>query len=793
MKFGEEWLRSLIKISFSHELLCEKFKNIGLEVSFYKNLDKKFDGVVIGQVINKKKHPIEIDYYIYNVYINKIFKIFIISKNNNIFIGDKIPVAIEGSTIRKNFLIKKKYVKGYLSEGIFCSYSDLYFEKNNNNYIKLPNNASVGLSFSSYIFFSDFFLNISIPTNRPDLNSIFGIVRELCFSFNYSNNIFENFKNKEVFNFLGKVNIKKTNNKLSYIYRVINNISLKRYTPFWIKERLRRCGFVSDCVLKNIIQYVFIETGIWFHIFDLDFLEGDLCISHISDISNLKIKNIEQKNIFKDSILLLNNNNILSSEDMSMTYHANITNNTENIFIGAIFYDSSYVYSRNIDIFNKKIINDDSKYNINSYKSDYFLNYLTKIITDCCSGKISFIKKYFLKEKKNKKICINFKKINKVIGRSFSLKEILNLLVPNGFIVYYKNKKLFITPPKWRSDIYLEEEIIGEIVRLYDSENIFPLPPKESCTFFDNITSKFSILDIKNILSTKGYFEIISYSFIDPFLQRFFFPNSFFLSIKNPISIDMSVMRCTLYIGLLKCVSYNQKRQNNSIRLLESGLCFFSNKIAPLFCTQEEMLSGVVNGYISDRSWNSKIRKFDFYDIKGDVEYILEKIGKLKDIKIVNSFFPGFCKKQNVDIYYNKEKIGHIGLLDEKINNFFDIKGPTILFELFWNKISNKPSSLIKEFSKLPKIKRDISIIVPNYIVCNDLINLCKKTLFKYSVNIYVYDIYYGNGIPIDKKSISISFVFESFNVTLKDDDINYAILKCVKILQNKFQAILRD
>jgi len=350
-----------------------------------------------------------------------------------------------------------------------------------------------------------------------------------------------------------------------------------------------------------------------------------------------------------------------------------------------------------------------------------------------------------------------------------------------------------VISPSWRFDILIEEDVIGDILRIYEYNNVHLIPLKE----FLNCSKKNELTDslLKKsavILINQGYHEVINYGFIDPKIQNLIFPNEENLLLSNPISQDMSCMRLSLWPGLLKNISYNKNRQQKSIRIFESGLCFSIDKRENLGIRQEIFLAAAISGNYIKENWYYNIRKMDFYDLKGDLESILESICQLNEIEFRRKKIHGLHPEQSASIYFRNYLIGSIGAIDPRLEKALNVSSTTFLFEISLNNFSDIKPLKVEEISKFPTVRRDIAILISEEIAAYNVIEQCKIFFINEKVEINLFDIYSYKESHNHKKSLGISFIFQNKKRTFQDNEINLMIDDCIGVLQKKFQAVLR-
>ncbi|WP_075431741.1 phenylalanine--tRNA ligase subunit beta [Buchnera aphidicola] len=795
MKFGAEWFHKWMDSSILNHNLYEKMTQSGLEVEKIPEKEKVFfSQVIVGRIISKIIHKKNLKYVIYQVQIQKNKVIQIIDQNKDFCNGTKILVALVGAKLLNDLIIQVKLISGFFSFGKFCSFKDLGIQLTRDNLIISFNHIKIGTNFFNYLYKN--IIKVTFPMNRIDLRSVLGISRDIAVVHHalLPEIIHRPFSITEI-KYRRDISIDLYKTPVQYIFREIYSVNLHKPLPFKIYERLRKFGLsCHDNVLLDIMHYIFIETGYWIHILDADLLCGNLFLKYQYNQKDLKNNEL---NISTNFFVLSDEIKILSSHDMEFMQNASVTLNTKNIFLGSLCVHSSYLQNYSLIIKNHDHNIDYPKYNIIPELQRNTMEYCTALIIKIFGGlcteikiKNSFLKKFLIPT-----IVLTLEKFNKITGYFFTIQKMIKILKQCKFQYLYKNNNIFfVTPPFWRTDIQIEEDVIGEIVRIYDCENtIITTPINQFIIQKDSNYENRKLFCIKSFLVNQGYYEIISYSFINSELQKLIFPKKKFFNIINPISLDMSAMRLSLWIGLIRCVAYNQNRQNKSIRIFENGLCFLSDIEKNLGINQEEHISGAISGYFNEHTWNIKYRKFDFYDLKGVVESIFKIFGYVELITFVSEKFHGLDKASSAGIYLANKLVGRIGILDDALHEQFNLIDSVILFEIFYTRFSLKKKVFISPISDLPVSKRDISIIVSDFIKSSDIIDICKKNVSLKNVEIYIYDVYHNINIPKDKKSISIRFIFENKKNMLIDREINTNIQRCVIALQTKFQAILRD
>ncbi|MCR3756387.1 MAG: phenylalanine--tRNA ligase subunit beta [Candidatus Westeberhardia cardiocondylae] len=801
MKLSEYWIREWFNTVMDSDLLLEQFSIAGMEIISVEKSASYFNNVVIGKIVMCEKHNSIDRLYITKVEVGLSNLLTILSFSSNCRINLKVAVAKIGSYLPNYGKVLGYKLHNQISEGILCSFFSLgiscNFYRNNNRIIEFPNDAPIGSDVYQYLKFGDKIINIDVATNRSDCLSIFGIARDLSVM-----------NHKRLKN--PKVNIihPKINSKLSicvdspshcplYIGRVIKNIDNTGMTPIWIQEKLRRCGFSSTDVITDISNYFLLELGQPIFIYDLKKIVSNLTV-RFSELNESFV-------LFNDKIVSLNSETLIVSDEKKILSIAGITNSifskinikTKDIFLECAYFDPVTVLrsSRTYNI--RTEFSQRYEKGIDPSLALLVIERITSLLIDICGGKpgpiISVTSKKFLPV--SKKIILRKKKIKQLIGFYISNNEIENILYCVGCEIFYIKIGWKVTIPIWRFDLVIEEDIIEEILRIYGYDNI-PKNFANSFVSFPFVKRELSLYRIKTLLSDRGYHEIITYSFVDPKIQELIFPRKEALYLLNPISRDMSVMRLSLWIGLINSVLYNQNRQQDRIRLFESGLCFFPDANSYLGIRQDFMLAGIVTGTKFEKHWDINDEEVDFYDIKGDIESIFYLSGKSEDIyfkKYTNNTSFILHPEKSAEIYLKDKLIGLMGIIHPVLEKKLNLNKISIIFEFLWEKISEYNIPIIKNISKFPINKKDISFLVKENVFVKDIVLACKEVFCNKLVDVNLFDVYRGKGVKDGYKSLSISLIFQDNSKTLKEKEMSEMVKLCLIELKNKFNIYLRS
>lgn len=795
MKFSESWLREWVNPAISSEQLCEQLTMAGLEVDGVEKVSGDFSGVVIGKVVECKQHPNADKLRITKVDIGQEQLLSIVCGAPNCRLGLTVACATIGAILPGDFKIKAAKLRGEPSEGMLCSYSELGISDDHNGIIELPEDAPLGEDLRKYLQLDDKAIEISVTPNRADCFGIIGIVRDIS----AINNISVTAHNFETPNVTidDKIDINVLEPKAApkYLGRIIKNVNAQISTPLWMKEKLRRSGIRSVGIIVDITNYVLIELGHPMHAFDLDKIDGNITVRYGFPHEKLVLLDGNEIEIKAETLVIADDKKALALAGIFGGKDSGVTAQTQNIFLESAFFspltivgkareyglhtDASHRYERGVD----------PELQLKA------LQRASELVLAICGGSAGPISEAIHPNNLPTPsiILLRREKIDRLIGHFIESKRITDILIRLGCEVVTKENSWQVKAPSWRFDIQIEEDLVEEIARIYGYNNIPNEYLKIQMIMHPNSETQIPLSRFKSILVDHGYQEAVTYSFVDPKIQSLLHPRQTAILLPNPISSEMSAMRLSLWSGLLSAVIYNQNRQQQRIRLFETGLRFVPDDCAEFGIRQETMLAGVITGNLYDEHWDIKKRTVDFFDLKGDVEKLLALSGLTDKIKYKKSDNPALHPGQNAAIYINDEQIGYLGVIHPEIEKKLGLNVKTLVFELILDKISNRKILEAQEISKYPANRRDIAIIVDSDVCAADVLSVCKSAGGEQLLDVNLFDMYQGDNIKSGQKSLAISLILQDKTRTLEDEDITKIVSKCIVALQNRFKAFLRE
>ena len=795
MKFSESWLREWINPEISSEMLADQLTMAGLEVDDVEKVAGDFTGVVIGKVVECKQHPNADKLRVTKVDIGKDELLDIVCGAPNCRQGLMVACATVGAVLPGDFKIKSAKLRGEPSEGMLCSYSELGITDDHNGIIELPDNAPLGKDIREYLNLNDVMIDISVTPNRADCFGIVGVARDISAVNNIPMKEFKIANVPATISDTLSIQIDAPKAAPRYLGRVIKNININATTPLWIKEKLRRGGIRSVDAVVDITNYVLLELGHPMHAFDLDQIEKGIIVRYAHQDEEMTLLNGNEVKLNDNTLVIADHKKVLAIAGIMGGEKSSVTPSTKDIFLEAAFFaplaiigkareyglhtEASHRYERGVDPALQFVA----------------MERATQLLVDICGGEVGPVIEVTNQNELPLQATIKLRrnKIDRIIGYTIETQKITDILVRLGCEVEYQDDTWIIKSPSWRFDLQIEEDLVEEVARIYGYNNIPNANMKIESVMQPKLESIISLRRIKDLLVDRGYQEAVTYSFVDPKVQHILHPNEPAITLPNPISSEMSVMRLSLWSGLLDAVLYNQNRQQSRLRLFETGLRFIPDEKCEFGVRQEFMLSGIITGNLYEDHWQLPKKSVDFYDLKGDLEAIFSLLGCDEQVQFNRSELSALHPGQSAVINLNDEVIGYFGVLHPEIEKKLSLNSKTLVFEINLAKINFKKVPVAQDLSKYPSNKRDIAIIVSNTIPAAEIISVCKQAGGEQLIKVNLFDVYQGDNINEDQKSLAISLILQDKSRTLEEEDITDIVSKCVTALQNRFKALLRE
>ena len=798
MLISLNWLKQYVDIKESVEEIANALTMIGQEVEAIDIQGKDLGNVVIGQIVEFDKHPNSDRLTLLKVNVGEEAPLQIICGATNHKLNDKVVVAKIGAVLPGNFKIKKSKIRDVESFGMLCSDAELGLAKESEGIIILPEDAPIGKEYREYAGLNDVIFELEITPNRPDCLSHIGIAREVAAYYNRKVKypVIEIAETIESINTVIKVNIEDKERCKRYLGRVIKNVKIKE-SPDWLKTRIRAMGLNPINNVVDVTNFVMFEYNQPMHAFDLDKVEGNITIRAAKENEEITTLDGVERVLKNGELVIADDEKAIAIGGVIGGQNTQIDSDTKNIFVEVayftpenirresrdlgIFTDSAYRNERGMDVENLAVV----------------MNRAVSLLAEVAEGEVlsEVIDKYVEKPKRAE-ISLNLEKLNKFIGKTLTYEEVGKILTHLDIeLKPLGDGTMLLTPPSYRADLTRPADIYEEVIRMYGFENIEAKMPVMSIeSGEENTNFKISRI-VREILKELGLNEVINYSFIPKFTKELFNFGEEVIEIKNPLSEDMAVMRPTLLYSLIANVRDNINRNQTDLKLFEISKTFKKLGEGQNGLAIEDLkIALILSGREEKNLWNQSKSDYNFYDLKGYLEFLLERLNvtKYSLIRLTNNknFHPG----ASAEIKIGEDVIGVLGELHPNLVNYFGIKREKVFFaELNLTNLLKyiKIKVNYETISKYPEVLRDLAITLDRAVLVGEMVKEIKKKV-NLIEKIDIFDVYSGDKIDKDKKSVAMSIVLRDKNRTLTDEDIDKAMNAILELIKDKYNGEIR-
>jgi len=786
MQFSKAWLQKFFDKSIDTADLDEVLTMAGLEVDDIQDLSKISELIVVGEIVSIEKHPDADRLNVCQVNIGLEKPIQIVCGAPNAKVGIKVPCALVGAKLL-DFEIKKAKLRGVESNGMLCSAKELGVSQDSEGLHELELDKEAGQLIIDALLLNDVIYTLSLTPNRADCLSMLGIAREVSALLELPLKDINKKLVKESFTLDQKVEIHEKYHCSRYCGIQIKNINNKVTLPVWIKQNLERGGISSINPVVDITNYVLLEMGQPLHAFDQSKISGEISVRRAKVDESLKLLN--NQNIKLDGVELIiadESGPLALAGIMGGDFSATNINTTE-IFIESAFFDPTDIAGRARSFG----LNTDSSHRfergVDFGNTSSALQRAASLVIEFCGGECSNILDLENNIPKREPIKLRVKKVADIMGVALKDSDIKSILDKLNLTYSQHGDEFLVTPPSFRFDLSIEEDLVEEVIRIYGYNNIPALTPISQNKMRASPDDKKMIYSIKSSLANLGYNEIVSYSFIDKETEEKLHSNLDTIQLQNPIASQMNVMRSKLWGSHIEALIYNLNRGQNHVRIFEIAPVY--QKVKSDF-KETLMLSGLVYGNSIPEQWGEEKREINFYDVKGDIEIITSNTLSISTPKkpVPEIFHPG----QAAELLMGQNSIGWLGQLHPGWQQKYELTGKAYLFELTMESLINTEGLKITLPSKFPPLRRDISVLVDRNVNVGEIVDEVNSQTIDRVIDFYPFDIYEGKEIENNKKSIAFLILMQDTYKTLEDEDINKITNQVINILQNKFKASLR-
>ena len=788
MKLSTNFLKDYVDIDVPVKTLAEDMTRVGNEYDYAGNFIDATN-LIIGEIKECEEHPDSDHLHVCQVDIgNETLQIVCGAPNARK--GLKVIVALPGAVLPGDFTIKKGTIRGVESNGMMCSMAELGLESkflteaDKEGIHELPLDAEVGKDPIKFMQMDDGVIDFELTANRGDLLSILGMAYEVGAIYNKEVKTIDLSHEEQGYNITNSFKIDvQTDNCSLFLAKKVENVTVKE-SPAFIKNRLMASGIRPINNVVDISNYVMLEVGQPLHFYDADKLGNKLIVRMARNGEKLTTLDNIERTLDENDIVIATEESSIGLAGVMGGLTTEVEKFTKDIIIESAIFDGVKVRKTS-----KKIVRSEAS---NRFEKGLDPNRTYMAIERAChllekyadATIVSGICVYDRTDKQDKEIKITVENINNVLGTDLTEDEVIDVFKRLKFKGYAEDGKISVLVPKRRLDINIKEDLIEEVGRIYGVDNIkgkLPILPMKSGSF-DRTTR-----EIRNKMVSLGLNETLTYVLVNEEEAKQYTTDVFqSLKLLDPLTEDRNTLRYSVIPSLVKTYEYNKARNIKDVAIFEIGKGFFkkgeeygeNNKLCVLMAG--EYYEGLGNK-----------QNVDFYIIKGIAEEILDYLGYAGRYSFVHSanlpkeFHPG----QSAEINVNNDIVGVVAKLHPQVS-----KDDVFVLEINLDRLLAKRTGKMKykEISKFPSIKKDLAFVMNKNIDSKEIETVIKKAGGNLLSNIEVFDVYTGENVGEDEKSIAYNLTFMDAKKTLTEDEVTVVFEKIIQAVESKCEARLR-
>jgi len=785
MKFSELWLRTLVNPALDSAALSHLLTMAGLEVEALDPVAADFSGVVVGQVLSVAPHPDADRLRVCQVEAGIGNPLQIVCGAPNVAEGVRVPCALIGASL-PGFEIRKAKLRGIESQGMLCSARELGLTEEADGLLLLPDDAPVGKNIRDYLHLDDKLYTLKLTPNRSDCLSVVGVAREVAALTGSPLSLPQIVPAAVTGSLARRVEVTAKQGCPRYCGRVISQLNRAARTPAWMIERLSRSGLRSISPVVDITNYVLLELGQPLHAFDLGKLAGDIQVRMAVPGETLTLLNDQHATMEADMLVIADDNGVQALAGIMGGAATAVDENTSDIFLEAAYFNPDSIAGRA----RRLGLSTDSSHRfergVDYAATRNALERATALILEICGGAAGAITDVSGDLPQRAPVMLRSARASKVLGVTLSDAQVEELLGRLSLNFQREGAVYRVTPPSYRFDLNIEEDLIEELARLYGYDNIVAQAPVARLSMLPQPEHQRGVDALRTLLTARDYQEVITYSFVDAAWEADFAPGAQPVTLKNPIASQMGVMRSTLLGGLMDVLRNNLNRRQDRVRIFESGRCYLP---AVEGFDQPQRLAGLVYGNAMPEQWGSAARNVDFFDVKADIEALCWPQRARFEKAVHPALHPGQC----AEIWLDDVHAGWMGSLHPRLAQQYDLATAPVLFELSLQALLGRMLPKHGEISRFQSARRDLAVIVDESIPVQALIDAMNAARVEGIAEIALFDVYRGKGIDSDKKSLAFRVLLQDTQKTFTDTEVDAVMANFTDLLKQKFNAQLRS
>ena len=783
MKFSERWLRTLVDPPLDTAALCDALTMAGFEVEEVSRAAPPFTGVVVGEIAHVAPHPGADRLRVCTVNVGGAQPLTIVCGAPNAAAGMRVPCALEGASLPGGQAIARTTMRGVESQGMLCSARELGISEDASGLLALPASAAPGQDVRETLALDDALITIKLTPNRADCLSLVGVAREVAAITGAPLALPAIVATPVTGTATRNVRIEDFDACPRFAARIIEGIDPRALTPAWMRERIERSGIRSISAIVDITNYVMLELGQPLHAYDDRLLEGDVAVRFARPGETLTLLRGDTLALEPDLLLVCDSVKPLGLAGIMGGEHSGIADDTTNVYLEGAFWNPAVIQGK----MRQLGFTSDAGYRfergVDFELGPRGVERATQLILEICGGRAAPLTDAKGPLPARAPVRLRSARAARVLGLQLSPDAIADVFKRLRLPFVRERDDFIVTPPSYRFDLAIEEDLIEEVARIHGYDAIPASLRAHAQTMLPSPEGQRSAALLKRRLAARDWQEVITFSFVAAEDERALDPDARPIAVLNPIAAQRDVMRTTLLPGLIEALRTNVKRKVPRLRIFEVGRTFARDDLG-----QPIRIGGLAYGASDPEQWGVPARAVDLFDVKADLEALASPLAVTTTAGARPWLHPG----RSAEVRIGGVAVGWLGELHPRLARVFELPSAPTVFELDLAALSRVPVPLAQPVSRLPSIRRDMAVIVNENIAVADILQALRERKTPEVESLDVFDIYRGHELPNGRKSVAILVLMRDTERTLTDADSERIVGDLLAVLRTRFGATLR-
>lgn len=791
MKFSENWLRQHVSLEADSAALEQRLTAIGLEVEGVERQGEGLDGVVVARILSCEKHPQADRLQVCQVDAGQGEPLQIVCGAPNARAGLVAPLAVVGARVGE-ITIKAAKLRGVASNGMLCSAKELGVDADASGLMELPDDAPVGTALAGYLGLPDNVIELGLTPNRADCLGLRGLAYDVAAAFGAGVSGFESEPVPAASEAALGVELHAGADAPRYLGRVIEGVDARMATPVWMAERLRRGGIRPVSFLVDVTQYVMLELGQPMHAFDRDLLKGPVGVRHARAGEKLVLLDGREVDLDAGFLAVTDADRVVALAGLMGGQDTKVSDATRNVFLESAHFAPTAIAGRS----RRLGLHTDAAHRfergVDPELPRAAMEAATRLILQVAGGTPGPVTEAVLPEHlpKPAPIVLRRERLARVLGVRVDDSEVGRILRALGLTVEDTADGWLASPPSWRFDLAIEEDLIEEVARIHGYDRVPTTLPGGATRVVAATEGLVEESDLRRHMVGRDWLEAVNFAFVDAQLLDSWRLQDGAVPLANPLSAELGVMRTALLPGLVEALGRNAARQQPRVRLFEIGRAFAAAAAgeAPV---ETPRIAAVAIGDARAEQWGDDERPVDFHDLKGDLDSLAACAGARLQYR--PSQQPQGHPGRSADVYRDDQRIGWIGELHPRLLRALDLDHAAVGFEVDLEPLRRRALPRLQALGRFPSVRRDLAFVVPEAVTWAAIETSIQTVAGPLLVGLGLFDVYAGKGVESGFKSLAMGLILQEKSRTLTEQDVEEVVQRVTDALQHEHGARIRS